>query len=218
MSASNVYLFCFALGGFWSLITVLSGAGFLSHLHIGHHHAGGGHAGHHHHGGNGNSHGHGSDLSMLHPSGVAVFLAWFGAAGYVLTRHTVLGIIVVFVGSGLLGFVGMLMLAYFLRWLRRAERPMDPASYRAVGILGKISSAIRPEGVGELIFERDGARSSLPARSDDGAAIARGEEVIVTRYEKGVAYVKTWNSLSEEAAREGGADWNAAQEKEEQHG
>ena len=63
------------------------------------------------------------------------------------------------------------------------------------GIFVKVSSPIRCNGVGEIIYLRDGARKILPARSDTGCAIARGDEVIVTRYEKGIAYVRIWEEL-----------------------
>jgi hypothetical protein len=36
------------------------------------------------------------------------------------------------------------------------------------------------------------------ARSEAGRAIAKGTEVIVTRYERGIAYVSTWDELKEE--------------------
>lgn len=210
MTWPEIYLLCFAVGGLWSLVTVLGGAGFLSHLHIGHGHGGHGHA-HVHHGHAANP----SELasffgSMLHPSGLAIFLAWFGAAGYLLTRHTLLGTLLTLAGSSLLGLLGMLLLGYFLRWLQKAEKPLDPADYRVTGILGRVSCPIREGGIGELIYLRDGSRSALPAKSEDGAAIPKGEEVVVTRYEKGIAYVKTWDSFSE-----GNAEGTSSAQKEE---
>ena len=188
MTWPEIYLLWFAMGRLWSLVPVLSGAGLLSHLHVGHHHAAHGH-------------GHHGDFNLLHPSGVAVFLAWFGAAGYLLTGHTLLGSLLTLAGASLLGLMGMLLLGYFLRWLQKSEKPLDPADYRITGILGRVSCAIRPDGVGELIYLRDGSRCALPAKSEDGVPIAKGDEVIVTRYEKGIAYVKTWDALSEDSFR-----------------
>ena len=37
------------------------------------------------------------------------------------------------------------------------------------------------------------------ARSEDGSAIAKGTEVVVTRYEKGIAYVRPWEEFTESA-------------------
>ena len=64
-----------------------------------------------------------------------------------------------------------------------------------IGVLGKVSCPIRADGVGEVIYVRDGARKPVAARSQDGMAVGRGEEVIVTRYERGVAYVRTWAAM-----------------------
>ena len=36
------------------------------------------------------------------------------------------------------------------------------------------------------------------ARSEDGGAIAKGTEVMVTRYDKGIAYVRPWIDPADE--------------------
>jgi hypothetical protein len=36
------------------------------------------------------------------------------------------------------------------------------------------------------------------ARSDDGSAVAKGTEVVVTRYDKGIAYVRLWSEMAGE--------------------
>jgi transcriptional regulator with XRE-family HTH domain len=41
------------------------------------------------------------------------------------------------------------------------------------------------------------ARRAASARSEDGRPIDRGVEVVVTRYERGIAYVRPWEELSE---------------------
>jgi hypothetical protein len=61
-----------------------------------------------------------------------------------------------------------------------------------VGVLGKLSIGIRSGGTGELIYAQQGTRRVAGARSEDGQPIARGSEVMVTRYEKGIAYVRPW--------------------------
>jgi len=43
-----------------------------------------------------------------------------------------------------------------------------------------------------------GTRRVCGARSEDGSAITKGTEVVVTRYEKGIAYVRLWSELSGE--------------------
>ena len=75
---------------------------------------------------------------------------------------------------------------------------MDPADYDMVGVLGNISSPIREGGTGELIYSQAGTRRSCGVRSEDGAAIAKGTEVVVTRYERGIAYVRRWSDVAAE--------------------
>ena len=48
-----------------------------------------------------------------------------------------------------------------------------------------------------MIYVRDGCRRSLPTRSEDAAEIKRGEEVVVTRFERGIAFVRTWEAMTQ---------------------
>ena len=54
---------------------------------------------------------------------------------------------------------------------------------------------IRAGGTGEIVYQQLGATRSAIARSEDGEAIAKKEEVYVIRYEKGIAYVRRWEDL-----------------------
>ena len=74
---------------------------------------------------------------------------------------------------------------FLAKVLMAREAPLDPADYDMVGVLGKLSIPIRAGGTGELIYSQEGTRRVAGARSEDGAAIPKGAEVMVTRYEKG---------------------------------
>jgi membrane protein implicated in regulation of membrane protease activity len=219
MNWPDVFLLCFAIGSLWALASLLlsgmhlghSGGGHGGGHHFGHGHgAHAGHAGHAHVGHGSAAHGHAAaqakvakfgpeDLSwlgsMANPSCAAVFLAWFGGIGYLLTRHSGLAFWIDLVLAVAVGLVGAWILAGFLRFLQAREKPLDPADYEMIGILGHVSCTIRPDGVGEVIYVRDGARRPLAARAEDGQEIRRGEEVVVTRYERGIAYVRTWDAM-----------------------
>ena len=54
------------------------------------------------------------------------------------------------------------------------------------------------------MFEQVGTRRSCGARSEDGLPIAKGTEIVVTRYERGIAYVHTWDEISGEADAKAG--------------
>ena len=216
MSWPDVFLLCFAVGSLWALVTLLLGGLHLGHsgsAHVGHGPLAHGHLGHGHAGHAGpakfaKSAGSGSSWlgSMANPSCAAVFLAWFGGIGYLLTRHSGLAFWMDLLLAAALGLAGAWLLAAFLRFLQSREQPLNPADYEMVGVLGQVSSAIRADGVGEVIYLRDGARRPLAARSEDAQAISRGEEVIVTRYEKGIAYVRTWEAMTGTRPEASGAE------------
>jgi membrane protein implicated in regulation of membrane protease activity len=136
---------------------------------------------------------------MVNPSCAAVYLAWFGGVGYLLTRHSGLAFWLDLTIAVAVGLTGAWILAGFLRFLQSRDQPLDPADYEMVGVLGRVSSTIRPEGVGEMIYARDGVRVPVAVRSDNGHQILRGEEVVVTRYEKGIAFVRTWEAMTQES-------------------
>jgi hypothetical protein len=46
------------------------------------------------------------------------------------------------------------------------------------------------------VYSQAGTRRVCGARSEDGTAIPKGTEVVVTRYEKGIAYVRLWSEMS----------------------
>jgi membrane protein implicated in regulation of membrane protease activity len=193
MKNSDLFLFCFAFGFVWSIAGLLLGS-FHLHAH-GHAH---GHA---------HAHGHqpvhakasaGAKLwaELFNMHSIAIFLAWFGGCGYLMTRHSRFGLIGVVLLSAGVGLAGATVLASFLRALHSRERALDPFDYEMIGVLGRVCSPIQPAGTGEILFSRDGVRNSVSARSDDGLAIARDAEVVVTRYERGIAYVRTWDALT----------------------
>ena len=188
MTWPDIYLLCFAVGSLWSVVTLLLGGLHLGHFHFGHGQA---------HGHVAHSHAKGPLDGILNPSCAAVFLAWFGGVGYLLTRHAGLGF---WINLGLaiaIGLAGAWILALFLRFVSARETPLDPADYELIGVLGRVSSPIRAGGIGEVIYQRDGARKPLCAKSEEEVPIGRGEEVIVTRYEKGIAYVRTWDEMTQ---------------------
>jgi hypothetical protein len=133
------------------------------------------------------------------------FLAWFGGTGYLLTRYSrvwfVMGLGIAII-SGLAG--GGIVFLFLSKVLTSEEENMDPADYEMVGVLGRTSIPIRAGGTGEIIYSQAGTRRTCGARSDQGVAVEKGSEVVVTRYERGIAYVRLWTELSgeEESAKD----------------
>jgi hypothetical protein len=65
-------------------------------------------------------------------------------------------------------------------------------------MLGKVNVTIRPGGTGEIVFSQGGTRHAAGARSEDGKAFPKGTEVVITRYERGIAYVRSWEEMAGE--------------------
>jgi len=191
MTWTNFYLVCFLVGFILSLLSVLSGSLHIRLPHVDLHH-GLPHVpiGHAHGGGH-------SSVPFINFGTIAAFLAWFGGTGYLLTEYSALWLFAALAVSVFSGIGGAALAFLFLaKVLVAHERPLDPADYEMVGALGRVSSPIRAGGTGELIFSREGSRTSSAARSEDGTEIARGTEVVVTRFEKGIAYVRRWEELT----------------------
>jgi len=100
----------------------------------------------------------------------------------------------------LVGLLGAALIFLFVaKVLMAHDYSMDPLDYEMVGVLGKVSSSVRHNGTGEMIFEQDGGRKACAVRSDCGEMLVKGEEVVVTRYENGIAYVRRWEDLADAA-------------------
>jgi len=186
MNWSDFYLVCFLLGFGLSAVALLVGCVHLHlpHLHI-HHGIHMPHAGV-----------RGPELPWFNFGTIAGFLAWFGGTGYLLDRYYSVWIVLSLIVATLSGLGGASIVFLFIaKVLMRREASLDPADYDMVGVLGRLSIRIRPGGTGELIYSQEGTRRVAGARSENGGAIPKGAEVVVTRYEKGIAYVRPWDEL-----------------------
>ena len=219
MTWSDFYLICFLVGFAFSVVAVLSGGLRLHIPHLPHGHVGG--MGH----GPGIGHGpaaphgpvahgpaahgtaagkvgaaRGGQVSPFNFVTFTAFLAWFGGVGYLLNRYEPLWFVAGLVIAIISGIVGGGIVYWFLaKVLTSPDESMDPADYEMVGVLGKMSLPIREGGTGELIYSQAGTRRVCGARSEDGNAIEKGTEVVVTRYERGIAYVRLWEEMSGES-------------------
>jgi membrane protein implicated in regulation of membrane protease activity len=192
------YLICFVVGFAFTAISFLSGT-LHFHFHFpGHVHTVGTGSGH------GTPHpsgpGSGAHFPFFNPMTLAAFLTWFGGTGYLLEhlRHIwVFAGLVLASAAGLLG--ASVVFVFVAKVLMARERDLNPLDYEMVGVLGKVSVSIRTGGTGEIIFAQEGVRKTCAARSEDGSPFAKGEEVLVTRYERGVAYVRRWEDFENSA-------------------
>jgi hypothetical protein len=203
MSWSDVYLFCFLFGTMFSFLSFLAGAVHIHlpfkvhfHLHLPHFH-GDGHGGAHS-GTLGAARGGGPHISWFNASTVLAFLAWFGGVGYLMTKYSHVETFFVVAIATLAGIAaGWVVLRFLLKLVGPSDEPLREEDRRIIGAIGSVSMPIRENGTGEIIFPMGGARRCSGARSDDGQPIEKGAEVVIERYEKGIAYVKRWKEFME---------------------
>jgi len=195
MTWALFYLTCFLVGVTLTVLSFVSGTFHLPHFHLHVPHAHVGHAG----GAHGTGAARGSDVSFVNFGTICAFLAWFGGAGYLLTRYSTLVVTVVATLSAVAGLLGAAIVFWFVaKVLLAHEHELDPADYDRVGVLGRVTSSIRAGGTGEIVFSQAGTRHTCGARSEHGEALPKGTEIIVTRYERGIAYVQRWDELAGE--------------------
>jgi membrane protein implicated in regulation of membrane protease activity len=199
MTITDLYLICFVVGFLLSVLSFLFGN---LHLHVPHFHfhLGHGHVPHAPHAPHGAGHGAGAgELPVINFGTITAFLAWFGGIGYLLTKYSswmaTVSLLVAIFG----GMIGAAIVFFMVsKLLMKHDKPLDPADYEMVGVLGRICSSIREGGTGEMIYPQQGTRQTCGARSENGSAIAKGTEVVVTRYERGLAYVRPWEEMERE--------------------
>ena len=200
MSWPTIFLGCFVIGFVLSALSfAVSVIRLPMHMHLhlpfGHHP----HVPHIPHAGDPQAAaGHVPDagVSPINFATLMAFLAWFGGTGYLLTSQFGWLTLPALVLSALSGSIGAAIVFWVMaRVLWSPSENMRSVDYQMVGVLGRIGTPIRAGGTGELIYSHGGSRHSCGARSAEGDAIDKGTEVVVTSYERGIAYVRRWNDL-----------------------
>src|SRR5437868_10881711 len=140
MSWSDFYLICFLVGLGLSAVSFLSGSLHLHHIPL-------------HHGAHGGHGAHGTaQISPFNFGTITAFLAWFGGAGYLMTRYYGVWLALTLAIAVLSGLTGASVVFWFVaKVLLAREKNLDPADYEMTGVLGRVSSSIRKDGTGEMI-------------------------------------------------------------------
>jgi membrane protein implicated in regulation of membrane protease activity len=216
----TLFIGMFFFGLLFCAASVLLGVGHLGLGHLGHGfhfgadgaHGGavGGHAGGHDLG-----HGHagGADpsespanpgISPFNLTALTAFTAWFGGIGYLALTgwHAVAWLsLLLAVVAGLFGWAVVIL--FFQKVLLRDQADLDPRDFRLEGTVGRVTVPISAGRIGEIQFTMAGTLRSEGARGVDDKSIERGTEVVIARYERGIAYVEPWSQFVEEQVPHG---------------
>jgi len=199
---STLFLICFLtgsvlmllsfVGGFWA-IPFHHGTMHLPGLHGSHATTGGGQVAS---GSAGTQHSHSSDASPFNTLSILTCVTWFGGAGYIVHTHwSVVGWLVVVLAAAVGIAAGGGVFLLLARVLLPHQTIMDPSDYTMVGTIARATSTVREGGTGEIVYTKGGTRRTDAARSETGSAIPRGAEVVIVRYERGIAYVEPWEQF-----------------------
>jgi membrane protein implicated in regulation of membrane protease activity len=198
---TDFYLFCFIFGFSLSVLSFLAGAVHI-HLpfkaHLPFHGAS--------HGSIAPSHGgiakpapsHGAGhVSWFNASTVMAFLAWFGGIGYILSAHShLVGIIALaFAIAGGLS-ASWAVFKFMVKLMNTESSNLKDEDYRHEGLVCTVTMPVRENGTGEIMYMQNGVRRSAGARSCTGKPLEKGAEVVIERYENGVAYVNRWEEFT----------------------
>lgn len=180
----------FFFGLLFTLGTLLLG---VADLGFGHGH---GDVGHGDHGGH-------DGPSAINFGVILAFVTWFGGLAYLARNGAGIPLLLsllIGIAGGVLGGMAIFRL---LRLVRSKETVLRAEDYRLPGVIARVSSSIRENGTGEVVYVQQGVRQVAAARSsDEGVAIPRGAEVVILRAEKGIVYVDLWDNLIESKERE----------------
>lgn len=199
---TSLFLYSFYVGFGLTLVSVLFGVfdvggshevGDLAHGGDWSHGGDLAHGGDSAHGHHGHAVGKVATISPVNFQTVVASLMGFGGIGYLIQAQVSDLLLLTIPGAVAGGIVTAWLIFRFQRFLVRGERALGPTSY--TGVVGKLTVAIREGGTGEMVYSQQDSRMVSAARSHDGQAIPRGEDVVILRYEKGVAYVQLWRDF-----------------------
>ena len=177
---TTLFVVCFIAGLGLSVVSFVSGTHHGHHLHLK------------------------RGQSIVNVIAATAFLTWFGGGGLLLERLTPalseavgsFALPLIYTGAAVIGASGAALINKAIGALARQECAAESLSM--IGVIARTVVPIRAgDGTGEIVFTHAGTRRVAGARSDCGRAIPKGVEVVVTRYEKGIAYVATWDDLKE---------------------
>ena len=87
--------------------------------------------------------------------------------------------------------------AFLVKVLLPHERALVPEDTEMRGVVARVNSTVHANGTGEILFSLNGTRRCAAARAENSEAIERNTQVLVLRYEHGIAWVRRWTELDD---------------------
>ena len=134
-------------------------------------------------------------ISVFSPTIIASFITAFGGFGLIFTQFPSTNNAAISAPLSLLGGVAVAgVLLVFLRSVfRHTQSSSESHVAQLAGTEANVITPIPENGVGEIAYVVGGTRYSAPARGENGAAVANGKTVKITRIVGSQFYVTAAN-------------------------
>lgn len=130
---------------------------------------------------------------------LAALMVAFGAVGYMLIRNSTLGslpTIAIALGSGVAGWLGMTFL--MAKWALKPGNPNAHHHAEAIqGQLAQVVDPISPTSLGSIRYQKNGKDHESPARGITAINLPHGADVVIDRFDDGIAVVEDWASVEQ---------------------
>ncbi|MEO6209254.1 MAG: hypothetical protein ABIQ10_03915 [Gemmatimonadaceae bacterium] len=143
---------------------------------------------------------HGAWVKYLNLPTAGAAAALFGIVGYPLAKYSSLSIpAMLAIAGAAAAAAAAVMVAIIAGWaVPSAALHVEDPRYALQGHPARVSQSIATAHAGEIFFEHDGVRRTVPALGFEGAAISVGTEVVIERIEDGIAHVELWSNIERE--------------------
>jgi hypothetical protein len=143
---------------------------------------------------------HGAWVKYLNLPTACAAAALFGIVGSPLAKYSSLGTVAMLAIAGAAAAAAAAgMVAIIAGWaVPSAALHAEDPRFALQGHPARVSQTISQAQAGEIVYEHDGARRTVPAFGLDGLSIAAGTEVVIERIEDGIAYVELWSNIERE--------------------
>jgi hypothetical protein len=148
---------------------------------------------------------HGAWVKYLNLPTAGAAAALFGIVGYPLAKYSSLSVATMLAIAGASALAAATgMVALIAGWaVPSAALHVEDPRFALQGHPARVSQSIAAGQTGEIFFEHDGTRRTVPAIGLEGAMIAAGTEVVIERIEDGIAYVELWSNIERELEKLG---------------
>lgn len=132
----------------------------------------------------------GTVISPLKPITIASFVTVFGGVGMIFLRYGH-GILIATAAAAITAFtISFLLYRFLVVPLYRAQNTSAVSQKDLIGSMAKAALHMEGSKFGKINYTVEGNTYSAPAKSIDGAAIAKGVPVVIINIQKNIFYVK----------------------------